>query len=291
MLLAAVTVRAATAVLTAPAVEWRANTYLRPFAAAAVGAADPQAAPLPELQAAMQRLWRLPWENGRKEVYWRLAYDALPTAARLHRDEPCACGASGARPDRHHHFWACPAARAVVDDITAALSAAAGQPQPALTAADLWLARAPPGIHAGVWGVVCLAAVEAMDCARRRLAALRLQQQQAVPAAPGPRYRQPTIDGFLRPAAGADAASAAADAAEPPPPPAHDQLDLLPAPPAASPTAAAARTARRAFWSLLADFTALGCAPRPWLAELSPTHPFFVVEAGRLRPRPPPADA
>ena len=284
--LASISVKAATAILAIPASDRRANTYLRPFAAAAVGAADLGAAPLPELRAALQRLWQLPWENGRKETFWRLAYDALPTAARLHRDEPCACGTSGVRPGRLHHFWDCPAARAVVDDITSSVAAAAPQPPLALSTADLWLARTPPGIHAGVWGVVCLAAVEAMDRGRRRLVATRLQQQRQQPPATGPQYRQLTLDGFLLP--DADNADPAVAGEEPPPPPAHDQPQLTPGQHDADPATAASRTARRAFWSLLADFTALGCAPQSWLAELSPTHPFFLVQGGRLRPRPAP---
>jgi hypothetical protein len=128
----------------------------------------------------MRRLWRLPWENGRKEVFWRLAYDALPTAARLHRDQPRECGA-GPRPDRHHHFWACPVAQAVVAAVQAELAAAApppaGQPAP-LVPANIWLARTPPGLDAGVWGVVCLAAVEAMDRGRRSLAAAALRRKR-----------------------------------------------------------------------------------------------------------------
>ena len=277
--LLSITVRAATAVLTKPAAEWRANTYLRPFAAAAIGAADVAAAPLPELLAALQRLWRLPWENYRKETFWRLVYNSLPTAARLHRDEPCGCGTSAARPDRQHHFWTCTVAAAVVGDISASLAAAA-QPPPALTQANIWLARPPPGIHAGVWGVVCLAAVEAMDRGRRRLVAMRLQQQQVAPAAAGPAYQQLTLDNFLHPAH--------REAAEPPPPPADEQPSQARGQPDLTPQAAAARTARRAFWSLLADFTALGCVPEPWLHDIGPSHPFFTVEGGRLRLRPPP---
>ena len=52
-----------------------------------------------------------------KETLWRLAYDALPTAARLHRDEPCVCGDPSPRPCRHHYFSACPVAAAVVSDV------------------------------------------------------------------------------------------------------------------------------------------------------------------------------
>ena len=59
------------------------------------------------------------------------------------------------------------------------------------------------------------------------------------------------------------------------------------------PAAAAERIARRKFWSLLADFQALGCAPRSWLQDLSPSTPFFTVETGclQLRPLPPNPDA
>jgi hypothetical protein len=151
---ARLTVRSATALLAAPAAEQRASLRLAPFASLATAGSPPSPSHLPELQAAMRRPWHLPWENGLKEVFWRLACDALPTAARLHRDQPCDCGA-GPRPDRHHHFWACPAAHAVVAAVQAALAAAAPTPaeQPApLLPANIWLARTPPGLDAGVGG-------------------------------------------------------------------------------------------------------------------------------------------
>ena len=286
--LASLTVRAATSLLTRPAADARAATYLAPFAALATSSTAPAAAHLAELQAAMQRLWRLPWENGRKEAFWRLAYDALPTAARMHVDRPCSCGCPAPRPDRLHHFWACPVAQAVVSDIQAACATAAAPapPPPPLALAHLWLARTPAGLHAGIWGVVCLAAIEAMDRGRRGLAAARLRQErQQTAAQPQPsQQRQLTLDAFLQLSPAGTAA-----AAEPPPPP----------PPAAEPSQAAAgggpppdpltsaiRRARSTFWSLLADFEALDCIPSSWLSEVPPTHPFFRPCNGRIRMRP-----
>ena len=154
--LATLTVRAATALLTAPAAAERDQ---RLAAFAALAAAAPSAPPpapeaLPDLKAALRSLWRLPW-NARKEQYWCLAHDALPTAARLHKDQPCDCGAPEQRPGRLHHFWTCPVARAVVSDIEAALAAAQpGAAAPPLARAAIWLALAPAGVHPGVWTCV-----------------------------------------------------------------------------------------------------------------------------------------
>ncbi len=108
-------------------------------------------------------MWSLRWDNHFKEVFWRLIYDGLPTAARLHQDRPCVCG-QGPRPDRLHHFWTCPVAAAVVQVITNKLSPTQ---RPHLSCYALWLAVPPPGLHSGVWCVVSLAAIVAMNSARR----------------------------------------------------------------------------------------------------------------------------
>ena len=238
----------------------------------------PGLAPTAELQATMQRLWALPWENGRKDAFWRLVYDALPTAARLHRDRPCLCGGSAARPDRQHHFWDCTVARAVVADIEAACGAAAAPAPAPLTRANLWLARPAPGLHAGVWGVVSLAAVEAMDRGRRSLTAAHLRGQDAAlsPSPSQPRYSQLSLHAFLRPA------DADGPQPPPPPPPASQWVDAPPA----DPVVAAVRVARLAFWSLLADFEALDCAPAAWLSSVPPSHPLLSPQGGRLCVRP-----
>ena len=159
---ATLTVRAATALPTAPAAAER-DQRLATFAALAAAAPPPAPPPapdvLPDLMAALRSLWRLPWENARKEQQWRLAHDALPTAARLHKDQPCDCGAPEQRPGRLQLIWTCPVTRAVFSDIKAALAAAQpGAAAPPLARAAIWLARAQAGVHPGVCGVVCLAA-------------------------------------------------------------------------------------------------------------------------------------
>jgi exonuclease III len=167
--LRAYTVRAGSALLLAPVGELRRLRYLSPYASQAVGV--PSGGPVEELLDLLPRLWRVRWENKYKEPFWRLVHDALPTAARLHSTGlPCPCGTGGQRPDRLHHFWACPVAQAVVGAIGAAV-AAAGRPQPEqLSRAHIWLARPPAGVRPSVWRVVCLAAVAAMDSGRRHLA-------------------------------------------------------------------------------------------------------------------------
>ena len=167
-------VRAGTTILTTPAEQRRELERLQPFAEQLQGT-------LGELRLLLRQLWRLPWENCHKEPYWRLVYDAFPTAARLHLDQPCLCG--GAPADRHHHFWTCPVAVAVTTSISAAITE--HQPAaPPVTVAQLWLARPPPGVHAGVWQVVCLAAVAAMDSGRRRMYVLNLGPANPPPHPP-----------------------------------------------------------------------------------------------------------
>jgi hypothetical protein len=154
----------------------RRQQYHVPFAALAV---DADAGPVDELLGVLGRLWRVRWENRNKEPFWRLVYDAFPTAARLHLEQPCCCGAA-ATADRHHHFWACPVAQAVVTAISSA--AAAQQPLAAPLSKDsIWLARSPAAVHSGVWDVVCLAAIAAMDHGRRRMYALSLGPPPATP--------------------------------------------------------------------------------------------------------------
>ena len=169
--LAGCTVRQGTDLQLGPMWQRRRQQYLEPYAALAV---DGAVGPADELLGLLRRLWRVRWENQHKEPFWRLVYNALPTAARLHLDQPCQCGAAGAA-DRHHHFWECPIAQAVVAAISAA-AAAAGQLPPAapLSKPSIWLARAPAAVHSGVWDVVSLSAVAAMDHGRRRMYALSL---------------------------------------------------------------------------------------------------------------------
>eukprot|EP00887_Chlorella_sp_A99_P006692 scaffold3.g6692.t1 len=222
--LSALSMRAGTDLLLQVRVQQRRATYHAPFAALAL---DAPAGPVEELSELFRRLWRIRWENKHKEPFWRLVYNAHPTAARLHLEQPCQCGAAPPA-DRHHHYWACPMAQTVVAAISAA--AAARQPLPApLAKANIWLARPPPAIHAGVWDIACLAAVAAMDHGRRRMYALSV-----APPVPG----------------------------------------AAPAPP----HVVCARSAVARFWSLLADFVALRCAPRSWAPAVAPDHPFICYD-------------
>ena len=173
--LAAITVRAATAVQRVPAERQRQAERLAPFAEACGGTPD-------RLREAFARLWRLPWENKHKEPFWRLVYNAFPTAARLHLDRPCACGGGGPRPDRTHNFWDCPVAAAVRGCIDAALAEAQPGAAP-VTRSRVWLPASPAGVYAGVWDVVCLAALAAMDKGRRLMAAAFFDPAPPPPAA------------------------------------------------------------------------------------------------------------
>lgn len=140
-------------------------------------ASDPAvAAAVPPLIALLERLWRLRWSNRHKETFWRLIYNGLPTAARMHKPTPCACGHPS--PCRSHHFWDCPIAKALLADISTQLPGAPPQSQ-----AVLWLALPPATCHPEVWDVVCLAAVAALDSARRRMV-LQLHNGFSIPGAP-----------------------------------------------------------------------------------------------------------
>jgi hypothetical protein len=67
------------------------------------------------------RLWHVTWENGYKEVFWRLAVNGVRAAGACQRyfSAPCPCGVVGfgAHGDgerlRQHAIWECAIARAV----------------------------------------------------------------------------------------------------------------------------------------------------------------------------------
>lgn len=120
-----------------------------------------------ELSRLLQAAWKLKWDNRRKEVLWRLMLDALPTAERMHHSqEACACGV--VCPGRLHHYWDCPVAQAVVLVLRDQLHLCGVQVD--VCRPHVWLARSPCNlVHAGVWLVVALAALLAMDKGRKLL--------------------------------------------------------------------------------------------------------------------------
>ena len=78
----------------------------------------------------------------------------------------------------HVHAFACSVAQAVVASVRAQLLPA----HRPLQRQAIWLGEAPAEVHDGVWAVVCLAAVAAMDHGRKVMVARLLGEP---PAAPG----------------------------------------------------------------------------------------------------------
>ena len=108
------------------------------------------------LNALLDAMWRLPWENKNKEVFWLLALNGLPTAERMAKVERCACGAEGTH-GRLHYFFECPVAKHLLQELQDALHSSGP-----LTTAELFKASSPPICHSGVWQVVVLAATDAL---------------------------------------------------------------------------------------------------------------------------------
>ena len=132
--------------------------------------------------AALRRVWALRWDNAHKEVLWLLALDGLPTAARLHQpSQQCGCAAA-VGPDRGHVYADCRAAShvraAIAEQLQGSWSLGGGH----LQRPHLWLAQPPvAALHQGIWDVVCLAALNAMDAAR----ALMWERRQRNQGQPG----------------------------------------------------------------------------------------------------------
>ena len=193
------TVKHATSLLTKPLISERTASFeaFSQEARATGPAAGPaHGGPPPPLTAArddahrlvtitLPRLWKLPVYNRRKEAFWLLAWDGHPTPARMHLDSPCPCGLGDARPGRAHVFWECKVAQAVRTALESQLPAAA-RPLPC---SSVWLAREPRGVHPHVWGVVCMAAIDALSTGRSTLARYTLRPRPSVLPPPGPRQR------------------------------------------------------------------------------------------------------
>ena len=209
------------------------------------------------------------------------------------QDNDCVCGpVVGGPPGRRHHFWDCSVAQAVVAQLQQQLIGwypGALQPQDVLcmVCPGAGVTGARP-LHEGVWRVVCLAAINAMDAGRtaankarveeREQAALVAAQQQ-LPAVP---EDQQLITELLPPAALTESqqqhqeqvqqrrqAQAQLD---------QQQRQQL----AAAKLEAVKRKAVSRFWELLQDFVVLRVAPESWFTQLAPDHPFLRVNGDRL---------
>ena len=152
--------------LTTPALEERAGRFHR-FVGEAGGSLPPTTSAAAAMSSALRALWGLPLPNALKQDFWYCYLDALPTAARRHtpRAQRCHCGSGPERPDRKHHFGDCPVAAAVVAAVTQCIPPRTD----GNVLAELRAVAPPPGVHAGVWAIVTLAAHAAMEAGRRRL--------------------------------------------------------------------------------------------------------------------------
>jgi hypothetical protein len=189
--LSQLTVKLATQLQLQPILDAREAKHFAFCSQACLGLpANLQAQPI-ELLRVLRRLWCLPWDNQRKEFFWRFTVDGLPTAARMHMfGEPCAV-CHNLAPGRRHHYWECPVAAAVVTELQRGLAGFGGEP---LRCDHVWLARPPsPQLHKGLWLVVCQAALLGMDKGRKLMVATTLNaqdQHRGLQSLPGPAQLQ-----------------------------------------------------------------------------------------------------
>ena len=280
--LSKLTVRAGTGLQQGPLLGLRRSAHAA-FIAAATGveAADVTPAQHTALHGTLRRAWALKWENQQKEVLWRMTVQGVRGAAGhgLPTHHACPCGGlaagAGAAAALQHHYWSCPVAAAVVRELQRGWEAGEGALAalvPALRRADVWLldppARPSGGpqqrrMHGGVWMVVCLAALTAMDHGRRALVAMHMGREEARQRAERRRQR----------GGGGRQLSLYEAWRLPQPPPA-------PLPPLV-PRAEGAAAAR--FWSLLADFAELGVAHKSWDSLAGEGHPYLVRHGDGVR--------
>lgn len=174
--LSSLTVKMATQLQLQPVVEARGAKHLAFLSEACQGLANNLQGQPKDLQRLLKGLWRIPWDNQRKEFFWRFTVDGLPTAARMHKAGEACAVCDHICPDRRHHYWECTVAQAVVQELTRVLAGFGGEP---LRCDHLWLARRPsPHLHWGVWVIVCQAALLGMDKGRRLMVAATLGQEQ-----------------------------------------------------------------------------------------------------------------
>jgi hypothetical protein len=157
----------------------------RPVGTAATGPRPLVAAPesLDEARAEVgpcfQRVWSLRVPNALKEGFWRLVYNGVGTAARLHCAWPCPCGAPlvAGRP---HTFWDCVVAKAVIHEIEAALP-----PSCVLLRHHVWV-LAPParGINPKLWAAICVAALHGIARGRCSMVSQLLTSVEAAAGRP-----------------------------------------------------------------------------------------------------------
>lgn len=296
------TVKQATALQLGPLVEMRAqyrSDFVDAVAPLAVRGNPAEVAVCrAAVVAAHKSLWKLRWDNHFKEVFWRLVFNGLPTAERMHMtDRECVCGpVEGGQPGRRHHFWECPVAQAVVGVMQQQL---VGWMSGALQSHHVLCMRCPepapgaggapgPAMHKGLWRVVCLAAINAMDGGRRAANSVGLEQRQqqrddpaAQQAAAAP-ADQRLITTMLQPAALTAAQQQHRGQVQQRQQTQAQLVQQQQQQQAAARLAEAKQEAVGRFWDLLQDVVALSVVPGRWCEGLHVDHPFLRVVDGAV---------
>ena len=216
---------------------------------------NPAPAHVRQLAATLSTAWQLKWENVEKDTLWRLAVDGIPGANSRVQFRCPSCPSAAHDDARVHAFWDCPVAAAVLNTITAAMLPEA----PVLSRASIWLCRPPEHVHPGVWLIVCMAALSAMDHGRRQLWRLTKaadHQAQATARALAAQHQRTLLQSW--------------------------GVQQLPAHQTATTNHAAALAVTN-FWTRLASFAALGMAPAAWASQVQETHPFLCCGGLKVR--------
>ncbi len=121
------------------------------------------------LLRALERLWKLRWEDCQKEPFWRLVQSGFAGLTEQGRDPGrvarCPCGARMLQGPRMYHFWDCP----IVSDLRAHTGMCEVLDVPLLPR-YIWLAVPPASSYRQpLWEVACLACVAALNLGRWRL--------------------------------------------------------------------------------------------------------------------------
>ncbi|EFJ50373.1 hypothetical protein VOLCADRAFT_88920 [Volvox carteri f. nagariensis] len=119
--------------------------------------ADPYACPVPGQARVVDVLDRVTFGAGRLEICLNGVWGTR-----------CGCGGFGNASNQHcsprmHHFWECPVAQAVREQIDRHIQPSQEAATGGITRKQLWLVQAPTGCEQAPWDVIALAALSAME--------------------------------------------------------------------------------------------------------------------------------
>lgn len=146
----------------------------------------------------LHTLWAVNCDNSYKEVVWRLVLNGLPLAERMggQNSTAHACGCGTAIPGRKHHYWECPAVQDFIKHLNSQFVGEWAGIQ--LQQQHVWLAIPPTNMHGQVWNCVCLAAISAIDAARRTMVRDILMISNRQPATMVPKGTKAAIATFWK---------------------------------------------------------------------------------------------